>query len=146
MTEVLYYGIIIVPTQKEDCQMSKVKYKLGNGKLAVYESTSYYDPEKKQARPKRKYLGIEDPETGEFIPSTGKRGRRPKANAPEQDNNAPCTDITRDAEVLKLEQEVKSLKEENRALREQNEALRKEISQYRSKINTAISVLSTPGR
>ena len=41
--------------------MSIVKYKLSNGKIAVYESTSYYDPEKKQARPKRKYLGIEDP-------------------------------------------------------------------------------------
>ena len=48
------------------------------GQVALYESTSYYDPETKQSRPKRKYLGIEDPETGELIPSSGKRGRKKK--------------------------------------------------------------------
>ena len=42
----------------------------------LYEFTSYYDPETKQSRHKRKYLGIEDPETGELIPSSGKRGRK----------------------------------------------------------------------
>ena len=43
----------------------------------VYESTSYWDEEKKQSRSKRRVIGKIDPETGEMIP-TGKRGRRPK--------------------------------------------------------------------
>ena len=51
--------------------MSIVRYvDKKTGRVRLYESTSYYDPEKKQSRPKRKYLGIEDPETGELIPST----------------------------------------------------------------------------
>ena len=53
--------------------------------VSLYESTSYYDPETKQSRPKRKYLGTEDPETGELIPSTGKRGRK------KQDESKPTT-------------------------------------------------------
>ena len=48
------------------------------GRVAVYESESFYDPVKKASRPKRKYLGLEDPITGEVIPSCGKRGRPPK--------------------------------------------------------------------
>lgn len=58
-----------------------VKYKRNNGTVAVYESTSHYDPVTKQSRPVRKYLGIEDPVTGELIPSSGKRGRPAKAAA-----------------------------------------------------------------
>lgn len=52
-----------------------VRYRKANGTIALYESTSRYDPVSKQSRPIRKYLGIEDPETGELIPSTGKPGR-----------------------------------------------------------------------
>lgn len=59
--------------------MSIVRYvNKKTGTVALYESTSYYDPETKQSRPKRKYLGTEDPETGELIPSSGKRGRKKK--------------------------------------------------------------------
>ena len=57
--------------------MSIVRYvNKKTGVVALYESTSYYDPVTKQSRPKRKYLGTEDPEMGELIPSTGKRGRK----------------------------------------------------------------------
>lgn len=45
------------------------------GKTRVYESTPHYDPATKQSRPKRKYLGTIDPETGQLIPSSGRRGR-----------------------------------------------------------------------
>ena len=45
--------------------MSIVKYKNQSGVTYAYEQTSVYDPEKKQSRPKRKYLGRVDPETGE---------------------------------------------------------------------------------
>ena len=47
------------------------------GRTQVYESTPHYDPKTKQSRPRRKYLGTLDPETGELIPSSGRRGRRP---------------------------------------------------------------------
>jgi len=57
--------------------MSIVRYvNKKTGTVSIYESTSHYDPETKQSRPKRKYLGTEDPETGELIPSSGKRGRK----------------------------------------------------------------------
>ena len=64
--------------------MSIVRYvNKKTGQVALYESTSYYDPETKQSRPKRKYLGIENPETGELIPSSGKRGRKKKTGETE---------------------------------------------------------------
>ena len=50
-------------------------YDKKTGKTRVYESTPHYDPVTKQSRPKRKYLGTLDPETGELIPSSGRRGR-----------------------------------------------------------------------
>lgn len=57
--------------------MSLVRYtNKKTGVVTVYESTSHYDPVSKQSRPIRKYLGIEDPKTGELIPSSGKPGRK----------------------------------------------------------------------
>ena len=57
--------------------MSIVRYtNKKTGVVTLYESTSHYDPVTKQSRPIRKYLGIEDPETGELIPSDKKRGRK----------------------------------------------------------------------
>ena len=67
--------------------MSIVRYtNKQTGVVTVYESTSYYDPILKQSRPKRKYLGIEDPVTHEIIPSSGKRGRKP-VNPVEDEHN-----------------------------------------------------------
>ena len=59
--------------------MSIVRYtNKKTGVVSLQESTSYYEPVTKQSRPKRKYLGVEDPETGELIPTSGKRGRKKK--------------------------------------------------------------------
>ncbi|MBF6626461.1 transposase [Aerococcaceae bacterium zg-BR9] len=58
--------------------MTHVIYTHKNGTKYVYESTSYYDKEKKQARPKRKLIGKIDPETGEIVP-TQPRGRKTKS-------------------------------------------------------------------
>ena len=62
--------------------MTIVKYKNQSGVTYAYEQTSVYDPEKKQSRPKRKYLGRVDPETGEIISTKGKKGRPLKAKEP----------------------------------------------------------------
>lgn len=123
--------------------MSIVKYKLANGQIAVYESTSYYDPEKKQARPKRKYLGMEDPVTGELVPSSGKRGRRRKQNDTLDGDGTPAVPCgAADARYEELQRTVQKLSEENQALRRENEALKKEAVQYRRAISSAISALN----
>lgn len=58
--------------------MSIVKqFNKKTGTTYVYESKSYWDPEKKQSRNKKKLLGKLDPVTGELIP-TGPIGRPPK--------------------------------------------------------------------
>lgn len=124
--------------------MPIVKYKLANGQIAVYESTSYYDPEKKQARPKRKYLGMEDPVTGELVPSSGKRGRRKKQNDTNNGGGLPETPgAAADARYEELQRAVQKLTEENHALRKENDALKKEAIQYRHAIDSAVSALNS---
>ncbi len=67
--------------------MTIVKYtNKETGAVSWYESTSHYDPETKQSRPIRKYLGREDPITGELIPSSGKRGRKKRDGVSSDDN------------------------------------------------------------
>lgn len=58
--------------------MAIVKYKNQSGVTYAYESISIWDPEKKQSRPKRVYLGRVDDETGEIISVPKKKGRHPK--------------------------------------------------------------------
>ncbi len=79
----------------------------------VYESESYYDPEKHQSRSRRKLIGKLDPETGEIIP-TGSRGRPSKdpvkADSENIDYKALYQKSSRSAE--ELECQVASLKQE----------------------------------
>ena len=68
--------------------MSIVRYtNKRTGVVTLYESTSHYDPVTKQSRPIRKYLGIEDPETGELIPSDKKRGRKKGTGSAKKGSN-----------------------------------------------------------
>ena len=101
--------------------MSIVKYtNKKTGYVAVYESTSYYDPGTKQSRPKRKYLGHEDPITGEFIPSNGQRGRRKSID--QADRTLEDSTRTSQAFIDQLEskdQQIKELKELNAQLSSQ---------------------------
>ena len=52
-----------------------------SGITYAYESHSYWDPEKKMTRAKRKLIGRVDPETGEIIPTDG-RNKKTKTLAP----------------------------------------------------------------
>ncbi len=104
--------------------MSIVRYtNKKTGQVTLYESTSCYDPGTKQSRPKRKYLGTEDPETGELIPSSGKRGRKKRQDGEEPKRRAAqeerykakyekllnqCDE--KDARIKELEHENKRLK------------------------------------
>ena len=94
-------------------------YDKKTGKIRVYESTPHYDPVSKQSRPRRKYLGTIDPETGELIPSSGRRGRTSSSkNVTTARDNSVSTEIAelqkilseKDAEIISLQSEVKALK------------------------------------
>lgn len=51
-----------------------------SGITYVYESTSYWDREKKQPRSKRTLVGRLDPDTGEVVPTDGRGKRRTQKN------------------------------------------------------------------
>lgn len=94
-------------------------YDKKTGKTRVYESTPHYDPVTKQSRPKRKYLGTLDPETGELIPSSGRRGRTASSkNVTTTAEASTAKEIAalqnaiseKDVEILSLQAEVKTLK------------------------------------
>ena len=66
----------------------------------AYESTSYWDKDKKAPRSTRKYLGRVDPETGEIIPKAGKQGS-PDGQPRGTHGNGDAPD-GRDAEIADL--------------------------------------------
>ena len=103
--------------------MSIVRYtNKKTGVVTLYESTSHYDPETKQSRPVRKYLGREDPVTGELIPSSQKRGR--KKDIP--DDIGAASGISKDdtVSVLKSRYE-KELSARDTIIRDQAAMIRK---------------------
>jgi len=127
--------------------MSIVRYKnKKTGLVSVYESTSNYDPINKTSRPKRKYLGTEDPVTHELIPSSGKRGRKPKSSttaksvpigAAAASQPAESAAVTPAQDVLLKERE--DLKAENSRLRDENLTLRKTLEAIQALADNAIS-------
>ena len=52
------------------------QYDKRSGITYAYESHSYWDPEKKMTRAKRKLIGRVDPETGEIIPTDGRNRKK----------------------------------------------------------------------
>ena len=78
--------------------MSSIVYQIDRktGTKYAFESTSYWDKDKKQPRSKRRYLGKVDPETGDIIPS---RGRSTHSGEGEE---KICTD-----EISALHKEIK---------------------------------------
>ena len=120
--------------------MSIVKYKNQSGVTYAYEQTSYYDPDRKQSRPVRKYLGRVDPETGEIIPTAGKRGRPPKtAGENEPDIQEP------DFKMLfeKKCHEVEGLQKELEKTKEKNEQLSLQVKELKRVILAAKAQLSS---
>lgn len=57
-----------------------------SGLTYAYESHSYWDPEKKMTRAKRKLIGRIDPETGEIIPTDGRNRKKKESVTPEGKN------------------------------------------------------------
>ena len=117
--------------------MSIVRYvNKKTGRVAIYESISHYDPETKQSRPIRKYLGTEDPQTGELVPTSGKRGRKKEtgSNTSHNKKEKTETDYRLLAETLKkgcMEKDarIKVLEHHNQLLRSTLERI-KEMSSH----------------
>ena len=120
--------------------MSLVRYtNKKTGVVTVYESTSHYDPETKQSRPIRKYLGVEDPQTGKIIPSSGKPGR--KKSTESTSKPAPKNDGI-DYKLL-YEKEKKENAEKDariKALESRNKLLVANLEHLRERITKALSV------
>ena len=118
--------------------MSIVKYtNKKTGVITLYESTSHYDPETKQSRPIRKYLGKEDPVTGELIPSSGKRGR--KKELTKADGNASIHSDDDAIPILKARYE-KAISERDATIKAQAVMIKK-LEAQREAITKKLSVL-----
>ncbi len=93
-----------------------------SGITYVYESHSYWDPEKKMTRAKRKLIGRYDPETGEIVPTDG---RNRKAAAKKK----AAADTEKDADYEKL---YRSLQQKCQAQEELIKSLEKEIRKLKN--------------
>lgn len=122
--------------------MSIVKYtNKKTGVVSWYESTSHYDPEAKQSRPVRKYLGREDPVTGELIPSSGKRGRRNGDTLSKNDDpQSSPNDDAMNAMQSKYEKKISSLEA---LVSEQKATIRKLESEKSSIVKKLSDLLNT---
>lgn len=113
----------------------------------VFESQSYWDPDKRQSRSKRRCIGKIDKETGEIVP-TGGRGRKKKPEPAKVEITGEeelKKEVSRLREELEekerklsaLRQKTASLEEENRMLRKacgEAERLGKERGQQMERI------------
>ncbi len=120
--------------------MSLVRYtNKKTGVVTIYESTSHYDPVTKQSRPIRKYLGVEDPETGKIIPSSGKPGR--KKSTESAGRPAPKKDGTNYKLLYEKEKKENADKEARiKALERRNKLLVANLDHMRETISKALSI------
>lgn len=121
--------------------MSRVRYvNKKTGWVSIYESTSCYDPVKKTSRPKRVYIGYEDPVTKEFVPSSGRPGRKKKDQQDETARESVpenMQDVSYQ-EYRKVLDEVEKLRTENNSLKEQLLLMKKQLSRIDSAVDSFI--------
>lgn len=105
-----------------------------SGTVYVYESTSYWDKEKKQPRSKRKLIGKEDAD-GNTIP-TGKKGRRkisqsevkePRSEAGRSVSSSTAGEKDIQDILAEKDEIIRALKAENRELRSKRQQMLTEI-------------------
>ena len=124
--------------------MSIVKYKNQSGVTYAYEATSRYDPSTKSSRPVRKYLGRVDPETGEIIPTVGKRGR-PRKNKDESKaaDSKGAVDTNTEMALAAAEAEIERLKAENAALAHEKDRMQMFLSKLVKDSSALLADLGT---
>ena len=115
--------------------MSRVRYvNKKTGWVSIYESTPYYDPVTKASRPKRKYIGYEDPITKEFIPSSGKPGRKKHKQIDTSSTDSPTG--SNKLEYKRALNELDRLRDENIQLQKTITSLKLRIEKLYSAFNT----------
>ena len=82
--------------------MATIVYQVNKktGVKYAYESTSYWDKEKKQPRTRRRYLGRVDPETGEIIKAKSRKDSEEKTQEPSSELAALHEEIKRKDQVI----------------------------------------------
>ena len=88
-----------------------------SGITYAYENQSFWDPELKRSRSKRKLIGRVDPETKEIVPTDGRCQKRSPSYTPDpQEYVMPKTMKDLKEEVLRLLKENNELKAQLNAL------------------------------
>ena len=112
-------------------RMSISMWKNKSGNTYAYEIISHYDPETKQSRPKKVYLGRVDPETGEIVKTSGKRGRPRKQE--KQDEPVPGEAADYEKLYWDLLKQVKELEILNDRNQETIQQLRRELAEQQER-------------
>lgn len=118
--------------------MTEIRYRdKRTGRTVVYETTSETDPETGETVRGRRYLGMIDEETGELVPTLGRRGRRPGSrNRPKAPVPAATEPAQRPAVAPATDLEV-----ENHELRERVRELEERLEGYRAAVRAASEAL-----
>ena len=119
--------------------MAIVKIKTKYGDYA-YDSVARWDPDLKQSRPIRTYLGRIGPD-GEIIPTSGKRGRKPKLQAEKSAQTTPTDIQDNNAKLSELSSEIERLKTENVNLKVKIDELTKRAQKAERMINNFLNTL-----
>ena len=90
-----------------------------SGITYAYENQSFWDPELKRSKSKRKLIGRVDPETKEIVPTDGRCKKR-----------SPSYEAT--ADEYEMPKTMKELKDEVRRLLKENQELREQLKKYKS--------------
>ena len=101
----------------------------------AYESTSYWDKDKKQPRSKRKYIGKVDPETGEIISS--RRRKNIPANTDNDQNHTYLAAISQlQEDLLEKESQIRQLQTDLTELSVKYNKAEKLFAEIVSSVNT----------
>ena len=104
-----------------------------SGVTYVYESESYWDKEKKQPRSKRKLIGKIDSQTGEIVPTGGRKGRKKEES--EQILQTACTDGNTLKALAEQAEELCRKEEEISALKKQVMELTLSVNEYKRRLS-----------
>lgn len=97
-----------------------------SGITYAYESTSYWDKEKKMPRCRRTLIGRVDPETGEIRPTDGRCRKHSPYNKPEQTQKDKIMERLRGMKVSELKKEIVRLEMELNTLKKNQETILQE--------------------
>ena len=120
------------------------QYHAASNTIYVYESTSYWDQEKKQPRSKRRLIGKVDPVTGETVP-TGKPGRRSKKN--DSSVTAPADTSSEEkykVQIAEQQEQIRQLTERVLELQRQNDTITAKITKASATLEKCAAILGGP--